>query len=207
MRALQLQGQVIITEDIPKTIEEVKALLTNERLVVIAEESFKVEHANLAIEKAYMASKELTIILLSSDIFTPIIQNRLLKIIEEPPSNTLFILLTKSKATVLPTISSRLPVVIHSHKVVQEEVGIDVANLTLEHVYTFTKEHQHTPTVEMKGIIETIITQALKEKCYTFDESTLTLFSNATKALNVGSPSSFVLNTVLLKLLARRKRH
>ena len=41
---------------------------------------------------------------------------------------------------------------------------------------------------------------------YDLDEKTLTLFSNAYKALDVGSPAQFVLNTVLLKLLARKKR-
>jgi DNA polymerase-3 subunit delta' len=206
MRELQLQGQVIVTQDTARMVESLSALVTTERFVTIVEESFKVEHANLAIEKAYIASKEPTVILLASDIFTPIIQNKLLKIIEEPPSNTEFILITKSKATILPTIASRLPIVVDSFKVAEETLALDIGNLTLESVYAFTKEHQRTSAIEMKRIIEKIVSLALQHKSFAFDEASLKLFSNATKALNMGSPATFVLNTVLLKLLARKKR-
>ncbi|HHD79267.1 MAG TPA: DNA polymerase III subunit delta', partial [Epsilonproteobacteria bacterium] len=41
---------------------------------------------------------------------------------------------------------------------------------------------------------------------YNIDEKTLTLFSNSYVALDMGSPPQFVLNALLLKLLARKKR-
>jgi len=41
---------------------------------------------------------------------------------------------------------------------------------------------------------------------YNLDEKSLVLFSNAFMALDMGSPPQFILNTLLLKLLARKKR-
>jgi DNA polymerase-3 subunit delta' len=41
---------------------------------------------------------------------------------------------------------------------------------------------------------------------YNLDEKTLSLFSDCYVALDMGSPPQFVLNTLLLKLLARKKR-
>jgi DNA polymerase-3 subunit delta' len=41
---------------------------------------------------------------------------------------------------------------------------------------------------------------------YDLDEKTLQLFSNAFIALDVGSPPQFVLITLLLKLLAKKRK-
>jgi len=46
----------------------------------------------------------------------------------------------------------------------------------------------------------------MKSGKYHLDESTLKLFSDTIKALDMGSPTSFILNTVLLKLLAKKRR-
>jgi DNA polymerase-3 subunit delta' len=58
----------------------------------------------------------------------------------------------------------------------------------------------------MKHLIERISKEAISSQKYDLDEKTLVLFSNAFIALDVGSPPQFVLNTLLLKLLARKKR-
>ncbi|UFH60837.1 hypothetical protein [Sulfurovum mangrovi] len=46
----------------------------------------------------------------------------------------------------------------------------------------------------------------MRSEKFNLDEKTLNLFSNAFVALDMGSPPSFVLNTLLLKLLAKKKR-
>ena len=53
-----------------------------------------------------MASEEITVIILAAQTFSPLVQNKLLKVIEEPPKNKEFILITESKSTVLNTIKS-----------------------------------------------------------------------------------------------------
>ena len=164
------------------------------------------DDAKLAIEKAYMASEETTIIMLGAKTFSPVVQNKLLKVIEEPPPKKEFILITPSKATILDTIRSRLPIMVLSQEKEEVELALDMKLLSLATVYEFVQEHKRTDAKAMKILIESISKEAIRSQAYDLDEKTLTLFSNAFIALDVGSPPQFVLNTLLLKLLARKKR-
>lgn len=204
---MRLISQVIISSDIEGTVSKLEALQENERFVkIIKEDNFLVEDAKLAIEKAYMASEESTIIILGAKTFSPVVQNKLLKVIEEPPPKKEFILITPSKATILDTIRSRLPVTVLSEEKEEEVLDLDLKQLSLATVYAFVQDHKRTDAKTMKLLIERISKQAIRSQAYDLDEKTLTLFSNAYIALDVGSPPQFVLNTLLLKLLARKKR-
>jgi DNA polymerase-3 subunit delta' len=207
MTPLQLTSQVIITSNIEETISSLEHQKENERIIkIVKEESFLVEDAVLAIEKAYLASEETTVIILAAKLFSPVVQNKLLKVIEEPPPKKEFILITPSKATILATIRSRLPVQVLSESREKEALGLDVTQLSLGTVYEFVQEHKRTNAVEMTRIVEQLSKEAMHSGRFNLDEKTLDLFSNAFKALDMGSPPSFVLNTLLLKLLAKKKR-
>ncbi|RRS32922.1 MAG: DNA polymerase III subunit delta' [Epsilonproteobacteria bacterium (ex Lamellibrachia satsuma)] len=204
---MKLTSQVIITANIEDTVLKLDALQQGERFVkIIKEDTFLVEDAKLAIEKAYMASEETTVIILAAKTFSPVVQNKLLKVIEEPPKNKEFIILAQSKSTILDTIRSRLPISVLSEEREEEVLGLDLYQLSLAAVYEFIQIHKRTDAKAMKHIIERISKEAMRSGSYDLDEKTLTLFSNAFLALDVGSPPQFVLNTLLLKLLARKKR-
>jgi DNA polymerase-3 subunit delta' len=153
-----------------------------------------------------MASEETTVIILSAKMFSPIVQNKLLKVIEEPPKNKEFILLTHSKATILDTIRSRLPISVLTEEKDEEDLTLDLKQLSLSSVYEFIQIHKRTDVKKMKNIVERIVKEAMVSEKYDLDEKTLSLFSNVYIALDMGSPPPFVLNTLLLKLLARKKR-
>ena len=207
MISLALTSQVLISANIEETIALLEALQGDERIVkIVKEDSFLVEDAQLAIEKAYLASEEVTVIILAAKLFSPVVQNKLLKVIEEPPPNKEFILITPSKATILPTIRSRLPIKVLSEAKESEELGLDVTQLSLGNVYEFVQEHKRTSAAEMTKVVEMISKEAMRSGKFNLDEKTLSLFSNAFTALDMGSPPSFVLNTLLLKLLAKKKR-
>ena len=204
---MRLVSQVIISSDIDDTVIQLEGLQQSERLVkIIKEDTFLVEDAKLAIEKAHMASEETTVIIIAAKTFSPVVQNKLLKVIEEPPPKKEFILITPSKATILDTIRSRLPVMVLSQDKEEEKLALDLGQLSLATVYDFVQTHKRTDAKAMKELVERISKEAMYSQGYNLDEKTLTLFSNAFVALDVGSPPSFVLNTLLLKLLARKKR-
>ena len=204
---MRLISQVIISSDIDDTVIKLEALQQNERFVkIIKEDSFLVEDAKLAIEKSYMASEETTIIIIAAKTFSPVVQNKLLKVIEEPPPKKEFILITPSKATILDTIRSRLPIMVLSQDKEEEKLDLDLGQLSLATVYDFVQTHKRTDAKAMKELVERISKEAIHSQAYNLDEKTLTLFSNVFIALDVGSPPQFVLNTLLLKLLARKKR-
>jgi DNA polymerase-3 subunit delta' len=83
---------------------------------------------------------------------------------------------------------------------------LNLSVLSLSTVYAFVQTHKRTDTKAMKSVLERIAKEAMASGEFDLDEKTLTLFSNATLALDVGSPPVFVLTTLLLKLLARKKR-
>ncbi len=229
---MMLTNQVIITAQMSKTIEELEQLRTTESIIeiitpaiaskmqkddgipsaiylhkiVTEKASFSVSDAKTAIEKAYMASDEITVIILADKAFTPLVQNKLLKVIEEPPKNKVFILVTESKSTVLATIKSRLPVTVLSEKCEEEALGLDVLQLSLKSVYEFVQTHKRTDAKSMTIIVERIVKETIASQKFNLDEKSLTLFSNIYVALDMGSPPQFALNTLLLKLLARKKR-
>ncbi len=233
---MTLASQVIITSRFGGTIESLAALRVDERMVVIAtpqlleeetestglsalckgdmcriiateKRNFRLEDAKLAIEKAYMSSEVETVIILAAKEFSTEVQNKLLKVIEEPPQCVTFMLLVSSRAAVLPTIRSRLPVVVLREARETEAFELDMKQLDLASVYGFVQKHKRLmDKTTAKTLVEKISTEAMKSQRFDLDEKTLQLFQDAFKGLDVGSPPQFILTTLLLKLLARRKR-
>jgi len=210
---MYLASGIIITQQTEQTIAQLESERTIEQFTFIKNEDekgnlkeFLVEQAQEAIAKAYIASDNLNYIILVAPRFSEIAQNRLLKLLEEPPKNKAFILITESKSALLDTIQSRMPITILNDAQEKNALKLDVANLNLAKVYEFVQENSRLSTVECKEIVEQISISAIKSGKFNLDESTLELFSNSIKALEVGSPTSFILNGLLLKLLVKRKK-
>jgi len=210
---MQLASGIIITHQADDVLADLESQRTNELFTIIRSEDekgkakeFLVEHAQLAIAKAYVASENLNYIILIAPKFSEVSQNRLLKILEEPPRNKAFILITQSKSALLDTIQSRMPVTVLNNTLSDEAFSLDVANLNLAKVYEFVQEHSRISSSECKVLVEKISLAAMKSEKYSLDEQTLKVFSDCIKALDVGSPTTFVLTTLLLKLVAKKKK-
>jgi DNA polymerase-3 subunit delta' len=204
---MRLESGIIVTNEPQKTLESLLSLKTDEVFTIIETQAkeFLIEHATKAIEKAFVATDVNNYIILIAPRFSDISQNRLLKIIEEPPKNKYFILITESKSSILPTIKSRLPItVLHDNKN-REIFKLDIDNLNLAKVYKFVQENNRLSSIECRVLVEEIAKIAIKSERYNLDESLLRVFSNSIRALEVGSPTSFILNTVLIKLLAKKR--
>jgi DNA polymerase-3 subunit delta' len=208
---MELSGSVIVTsrfEEVVTMLEE-KARGEGIRLIPIVKDgNFKVEDAETAIEKAYLASEERQIILLAADAYSDVVQNKLLKVIEEPPPKKEFILLFRSKSVILPTIRSRLPVIVFDEIRNDDGFELNLAELDIRSVYEFVQSHGRVDASEAKRLAEGLVKEAVKSRRYDLDEKSLDLFRNGILALDMGSPTGFVLTAIMLKLLARkRKKH
>jgi len=206
---MRLQSQVIITSKFEDTLLYLKSIAKdNQKFVpIIAEKiSFSVDEAKLAIEKAYLASAEETYMVLCAQTFSPIVQNRLLKIIEEPPAKKSFILMTPSKSSILPTIYSRLPVHIIDENSDDIELPFDIKKMDIKAVYDFIQSNSRTSAADVRKLIEYLSKEVIKSGEYNIDEKLLQTMSDSVVALDKGSPASFVLTGVLLKMLATKKR-
>jgi len=205
---LPLTRGIIITHQPEKVVHHFRLQQGNHTLTLIDTEGkeFLLADADRAIAKAYVASEVMDFILLVAPRFSVVAQNRLLKIIEEPPRNKQFILITASKASLLPTIQSRLPITLLNDAPNEDDLRLDLLNLNLAHVYAFLQEHKRLGLRECQTMVERIVLEAIKSNAYILDRATLKLFTDSIKALELGSPSSFVLNTVLLKLLEQKRK-
>ena len=200
---MNLTSQVIITSQLENTIFKLEKLRKDEQIIEIIspsmalslikgkeeeprdpkihrivseKESFRLVDAKTVVEKAYMASEKQTVIVLVATIFSTEVQNKLLKILEEPPKNKSFLLLTESKSAILPTVKSRLPVTIMSEKRIDEALDLDLMQLSLETVYEFIQTHKRTDAKAMKLLVEAISKEAIRSQRYDLDEKTLTVF-------------------------------
>ena len=131
--------------------------------------------------------------------------NALLKVLEEPPSNVVFIILTTSKSSILPTIYSRIPYSYLKKSQLKDESPLDIKKLDLKDIYNFLKENQKISKSEAKEIIESILLK-VKIQDLTLTQSQLEFFSKSIKLLELNSRPVNVLTTLLLSLSNKKTK-
>ncbi|MCI5969209.1 DNA polymerase III subunit delta' [Helicobacter sp.] len=101
-----------------------------------------IDTARAIIDESYIASEGIKQILIAALSYNAYAQNALLKVLEEPPSGTIFIIYTKMKSLLLPTMRSRLPVINRSQVQRLPHFSLSLKTLNLESVYQFLKERE-----------------------------------------------------------------
>jgi len=201
-------SSILVVNDIEATLNELlpKYPLHSTRVIKNEEkEEFLIAQATLAIKEAYIASKEKKYIFLCGSVFRKEAQNSLLKILEEPPRNVVFILITSSKTSLLPTIYSRLPYKNLKKYVLKQESILNLLKLDLKDIYNFLKENQKISKQEAKDLVESILLKANSQKIK-FSAKELELFSKSIKLLELNSRPINVLTTLLLSILNHKNK-
>lgn len=206
MNQVAFHSAVIITSDFAAVIARYRAMEPQPMLHVVEGDDFLVEHAVEAVRLASLATETMQIIVLAAKRFSPIAQNKLLKILEEPPPNTAFLLLTPLKSALLATIRSRLPV--HQEAVTASDVPQtpELGNLDLQTLYDFVRENRSVDAAKARMICEKLAMEALQGGRFRTDEALLESFARAARLLDMGSPPAFVITALLVQLLQRRGR-
>ncbi len=200
-------SSILIVNDIEVTLAE---LLPNypihsTRIIKNEEkEEFLLIQANQAIKEAYIASSEKKYIFLCGSTFRKEAQNSLLKILEEPPKNVVFIIITNSKSSLLPTIYSRLPYKYLKKSVLKNESVLDINKLDLKDIYNFLKDNQKISKQEAKDIVESILMKVNNQKIK-LSHKELDFFSKSIKLLELNSRPINVLTTLLLSMAKSKK--
>ena len=199
---------ILIVNDIEENLAKVVSTLPKHDVRVIKNEEegkndFLILHAKQVVKEAYIASERMKYIILCGETFTIEAQNSLLKILEEPPKNTTFIIITNSKSGILKTIFSRLPHHYLKTKKERPPVLIDVSRLELKEVYSFLKQNQRISKSEAKELIESLLYSA-NEKKMKLTAKELESFSMAMKLCELNSRPINILTTLLLTLMRKR---
>ena len=200
---------ILIVNDIEATLAE---LLPNypihsTRIIKNEEkEEFLLIQATQAIKEAYIASSEKKYIFLCGTTFRKEAQNSLLKILEEPPRNVVFIIITNSKSSLLPTIYSRLSYKYLKKSILKNESILDINKLDLKDIYNFLKDNQKISKQEAKEIVESILMKVNNQKIK-LSHKELDFFSKSIKLLELNSRPINVLTTLLLSLANQKNKH
>ena len=181
-------NKIIITDDYKRVIEEINP---DE---VIEVDELKIDDVRLIKEKAYISEDKKKIILIAANKYLTTSQNSLLKLLEEPPKNIEFILLAKSKYSLLDTIKSRL-IIEKKFFNKLEESSIDVSKITNEKILELLKED-----LEIDDI-KALIYKILKEK--ELNEEQMEILSKSIKMLELNIDKKAVLSLIMLSLKER----
>jgi len=132
-------------------------------------------------------------------------QNALLKILEESPKNIVFLLLTESKTSILPTIFSRLYVRYLKKPTKKIELDLDIKNLDLKDVFVFLKTNQKVSKNEAKQIIEALLLKLTLLKI-NLSRKELEFFTKSIRLLELNSKPINVLSTLLMTLVYSKNK-
>ncbi len=198
---------ILIVNSIDDTLNSLLPHYSKHNVRVIRNEEkddFLLAQANAATKEAYISSNEKKYIILCGKTFRKEAQNSLLKILEEPPSNIVFIIITNSKSTILPTIFSRIPHKFFKRDVNRKDIELDIMKLDLKDVYTLLKDNQRISKNDAKDIVESILYKVNTQKIK-LNQNELDVFSKSIKLLELNSRPINILTTLLLTLLNRKK--
>jgi len=200
-------SHILIVSDIEETLNRLLPFYCKHNVRVIKNEQkdeFLLAQAHAAVKEAYISSNEKKYIFLLGKSFRVEAQNSLLKILEEPPKNIVFIIITNSKSSILPTIFSRIPHKFFKTSAKKVEFELDLVNLDLKDLYTFLKANQRITKGEAKNLVESIL-YSVNSKKIELTQKELDLFSKSIKLLELNSRPINVLTSLLLMLLNRKR--
>lgn len=201
------KSTLFIVNDVESSALEITSTLPKHSVRIIKNEEegkteFLLPQAGKAIKEAYIATNTTKYIALCGDSFRVEAQNSLLKVLEEPPRNIVFLIFTSSKNAILPTILSRVQVKYLKTKKEIKECSLDINRLDLKTVYSFLKENQRISKAEAKEIVESILYSISKEQI-NLNQKELQSFSTAMKLLELNSRPINVLTTLLLNIMPK----
>ncbi|WP_206731654.1 DNA polymerase III subunit delta' [Aliarcobacter trophiarum] len=199
------KSSILIVNNVEESLSKILAIYPTHQTRVIKNEEkdeFQIEQANKALKEAYIASNETKYIFLCGATFRVEAQNALLKLLEEPPANIVFILLIASKNSLLPTIYSRLPYINLKKSIEKEDIELNIKKLDLKDIYSFIKNSQKITKNEAINMVETILIKANREKVK-FNQKELDVFFKSIKLLELNSKPTTVLSYLLLSILEK----
>ncbi len=200
------RGGILITEHFEERSLEMMQELLPLRSVRFVCDDFKIEDAKEVIAEAYKSEEKPKTLILGAKSFTIPAQNALLKILEEPPRNIVFVLMAPNKSTFLPTVRSRLSLSVESVQKERMALNIQLSSLDLNGLFSFVKEHERLKKHEAKEIIEGLLYQASSVERVPLTSVQLEGFDKAFRLIELNARMQSVLVMVLMNFLKEVKR-
>ncbi|MGX3011069.1 DNA polymerase III subunit delta' [Helicobacter sp. 23-1044] len=204
-------NEIIIANDIFAKVQILRDSIQNTRIYPISPDEFKkgefkIKHAREAINESTIAESSLKTIILVGEKFNIEAQNALLKVLEESPQNVKFILVTKYKSAILPTILSRLLIKNERTKSDILPFALDVSRLNLEGIMAFLEGFGFDEKRENIRAKVASLLFAVREAGLSLNERELNCFDKAIREIESYEQPKYIFLKLLLMLLEHNKR-
>jgi len=183
----EIKGHILISNAIEEEMNRLKNELKPHRVVKFFEENFKIEHAKLVTAEAYISESQTKYIVIGATAFTDVAQNSLLKLLEEPPHNIEFILISPTKSNLLPTVRSRLPILRTDSNHTAQHLDINLGRIDYKEVFTFLKQNARVSKNEAKALVEALFYRATVVDKLILNQTQLDNFDKAYRLLELNS--------------------
>ena len=199
-----MTSKIVQCVDLEYARDKILTLLRDKIVKTFFVDDFRVDDAKLVTKEAYIAESESKFIVLSAITFNTYAQNALLKLLEEPPRNIIFILIVRTKSALLPTIRSRLPIEVIRVKNKKIELGIDLKYMDFGDIFSFLKEHKYEKKDNLKSLVSLIIDKSLVELGIDFSRAEFEMFDKLLVLSELNSRSQNILSYLLLLIYRKR---
>lgn len=197
-------SKIVICANLEYARELILSRIDSKLIKTFFTNDFVIDDAHEVTREAYIAENENKYIIISANTINQYAQNSLLKLLEEPPKNIIFIIVVKSKSILLPTIRSRLPIEYIKVEKREVDLDIDLKSMSYSDIFNFLKKHKFIEKEELKEITQEIIKQAIIELKIDFLESELEMFDKLLILAEQNTRASTILSYLLL-LIYRKK--
>ena len=200
MQAPNIKGHIIISDDIESEVSRLEEELKPFRVVkfIVLGEVFKLEHAKAVLAESYISESNTKYIILGASDLSDVAQNSLLKLLEEPPRNIEFIIISPTKSNLLATVRSRLPILkINNHHIVHD-LELNLARLDYKDVFSFLKENTRVKKEEAKDLVQALFHRATVVDMLILSPLQLDNFDKAYRLLSLNSRPQSVLAMLLM---------
>jgi len=207
MRMSEIErSRIILAEEIEERAEAFRKEAHPHRTVTFVRDDFLIDDAKSVIAEAYVSERETKYIVLAAKQFNVYSQNALLKLLEEPPTNIVFVIIVPSKSVLLPTVRSRLPV--HNELRAPTAAGIDLrlGTLDLAALYAFVTSLGRMDRHEAKVLIERLFYQAGVVEKLPLNRAQLEAFDRAFRLIELNARLQNVVLGLLMTFLPEQRR-
>jgi DNA polymerase-3 subunit delta' len=199
------KGYILISGDIESNFQRLKEELYPNRVVGFIEEGeFKIEHAKAVINEAYISEASTKYIVLGASNFNVYSQNALLKLLEEPPKNIEFIILSATKSNLLPTVRSRLPIIKGEKKAKAQDLELNLLKIDYSQVFSFLKKNARISKHEAQLLVESLYKRAVEIDRLLLSQQQLENFDKAYRLLELNSKPQNVLSMLLMSFVKEK---
>ena len=199
-----MNSKIVVCEDLEFGRVEVVRGIDSRLKKIYFRDELKVDDARDIIHEAYITEEENKYIIISAKSFNQYAQNSLLKLLEEPPRNIVFILIVRNKSALLPTIRSRLAIESVKIKKKSVELGIDLQHMDMRDVFAFLKEHKYEKKDDLKILVQEIVSQSILKLRIDFSQSEYEMIDKLLVLSELNSRAQNILSYLLL-LVYRKK--